>query len=56
MSDIVTKEAITGKIHLIRGMKVMLDADLAELYGVTTKALNQAVTRNRGFRRISCSD
>jgi len=46
MSDIVTIEAITGKIHLIRGMKVMLDADLAELYGVTTKALNQAVTRN----------
>jgi len=31
---------------LIRGQKVMLDADLAELYEVTTKALNQAVTRN----------
>jgi len=46
MSDIVSVETIASKIHLIRGMKVMLDADLAELYGVTTKALNQAVTRN----------
>ncbi|MDO9566297.1 MAG: ORF6N domain-containing protein [Candidatus Desulfaltia sp.] len=46
MSNVVTMETITGKICLIRGMKVLLDADLAELYGVTTKALNQAVTRN----------
>ena len=46
MSDIVSVEAIAGKTFLNRGMKVMLDADLAELYGVTTKALNQAVTRN----------
>ena len=46
MSNIVTMETIASKINLIRGMKVMLDADLAELYGVTTKALNQAVTRN----------
>jgi hypothetical protein len=34
------------KIHLIRGQKVMLDSDLAELYQVPTKALNQAVHRN----------
>ena len=39
-------ETIAGKIHLIRGMKVMLDADLAELYRATTKAFNQAFTRN----------
>jgi hypothetical protein len=35
------------EIHLIRGKKVMLDADLAELYGVATKNLNKAVARNR---------
>lgn len=39
--------AIETRIHLIRGSKVMLDADLAELYGVATKNLNLAVTRNR---------
>ncbi len=38
--------AITQKIHLLRGHKVLLDRDLAELYGVTTKQLNQAVRRN----------
>lgn len=37
---------IETKILTIRGQKVMLDADLAELYGVPTKALNQAVKRN----------
>jgi hypothetical protein len=41
-------ERITGAIFLIRGQKVMLDADLAELYGVDTSALNRAVRRNRG--------
>jgi len=34
-------------IYVIRGQKVMLDNDLAELYGVKTKVLNQAVKRNR---------
>jgi hypothetical protein len=33
-------------IHVIRGQRVMLDSDLAKLYGVTTKSLNQAVKRN----------
>ena len=33
-------------IHVIRGQKVMLDIDLAVLYGVTTKAFNQAIKRN----------
>ena len=35
------------RILTIRGQKVILDADLAQIYGVTTKALNQAVKRNR---------
>ena len=39
-------ERIEKTILLIRGQKVIIDTDLAELYGVTTKALNQAVTRN----------
>ncbi|HRO99113.1 MAG TPA: ORF6N domain-containing protein [Flavobacteriales bacterium] len=38
--------AITGRIHLIRGQKVMLDRDLAELYGVETKQLKRQVRRN----------
>jgi len=37
---------IERRIYFIRGQKVMLDADLAELYNVPTKALNQAVKRN----------
>ena len=37
---------IENRIHIVRGQHVMLDRDLAELYGVTTKALNQAVRRN----------
>jgi hypothetical protein len=39
---------IEGRIQVLRGLKVMIDADLAELYGVPTKALNQAVKRNAG--------
>jgi hypothetical protein len=38
---------IEARIHVIRGERVILDADLAALYGVTTKTLNQAVRRNR---------
>lgn len=40
-------ETIQSRILLIRGEKVMIDADLATLYGVTTKRLNQQVKRNR---------
>ena len=40
-------EQVERRILLIRGHRVMLDADLAELYGVETKVLNQAVRRNR---------
>ena len=39
-------EHLASMIYLVRGEKVLLDADLAALYGVTTKALNQAVKRN----------
>ncbi len=42
----VPVESITSRIFLVRGLRVMLDSDLAELYGVTTSALNQAVRRN----------
>jgi len=38
---------IERRIQILRGRKVMLDADLAELYGVSTKNLNKAVKRNR---------
>ncbi|MGQ0643476.1 MAG: ORF6N domain-containing protein [Gemmatimonadaceae bacterium] len=44
---LVRARAVAQKIHEIRGERVMLDEDLALLYGVTTKALNQAVRRNR---------
>ena len=43
---IIPEEVIMNKIYLIRGLKVMLDRDLAELYEVETKALKQAVRRN----------
>jgi hypothetical protein len=46
ISTIVTDEKIMSKIYLIRGFKVMLDRDLAELYGVETRVLNQAIKRN----------
>lgn len=39
-------ERITSRIRLVRGQKVLLDSDLADLYGVPTKALNQMVKRN----------
>jgi hypothetical protein len=40
-------ELIASRILIIRGQRVMLDADLAELYAVSTKVLNQAVKRNK---------
>jgi hypothetical protein len=51
MSEEITKsvipdDIITCKIYLIRGKKVMIDEDLADLYGVTTGNLNKAVYRN----------
>jgi len=47
MNKLVPKEEfIAGKIYVIRNQKVMIDGDLAELYGVETKALKQNVKRN----------
>ena len=43
---IIPDETIIRKIYLLRGQKVLLDRDLAELYGVETRILNQAVKRN----------
>ncbi len=43
---IITDEVIMNKIILIRGQKVLISNDLAELYGVTTKRLNEQVKRN----------
>ena len=47
MKAIIPAERIEKKILLIRGEKVMMDSDLAALYGVTTKRLNEQVKRNR---------
>lgn len=44
---VIPSEIIANKIYLIRGHKVMIDRDLAELYGVDTRTLNQAVRRNK---------
>jgi hypothetical protein len=46
--NIAANEAIPSRILNIRGQRIMIDTDLAELYGVPTKALNQAVKRNHG--------
>jgi len=43
----IPDEIITNKIYLIRNEKVMIDRDLAELYGVETKRLKEAVRRNK---------
>jgi hypothetical protein len=45
-SELETFSEIQKLVYLIRGQRVMLDSDLARLYGVETKALNQAVKRN----------
>ena len=46
MTGLVPVEAIVRKIVIVRGEKVLLDRDLAELYGVETKQLKRAVRRN----------
>ena len=43
---IISDDIVVNKIYEIRNQKVMLDRDLAELYGVETRVLNQAVKRN----------
>jgi len=46
MNEIIKKENIQGRIFTIRGLQVMVDRDLAELYAVSTKRLNEQVKRN----------
>jgi len=47
-TGIIPIERVENKIIVLRGQRVMLDSDLAEIYGVPTKSLNLAVRRNRG--------
>ena len=45
-ANIIPLERVASSIYVIRGEKVMFDSDLAQLYGIETKALNRAVKRN----------
>ncbi len=47
MDTTIPMEAVKSRIYLVRGQKVLLDSDLAELYGVETRRLNEQVRRNR---------
>lgn len=48
MNDLTTTtDTISHKIHTIRGLQVILDRDLAELYGVETKQINEVVKNNQ---------
>ena len=47
LQALVMEQKILGRIYVVRGEKIMLDRELAELYGVETRALKQAVKRNR---------
>jgi hypothetical protein len=54
-SAIIPAERVDKVILFARGQKLILDSDLAALFGVETKALNRAVKRNQDrFPRISC--
>lgn len=46
LQALVTEQKILNRIYVVRGEKIMLDRDLAELYGIETRALKQAVKRN----------
>jgi hypothetical protein len=48
MHNLIPVEKIENRIYLVRGQKVMLDRDLAELYGVKSIRLREQVKRNRG--------
>ena len=49
--ELITTDDIRSKVYIIRGQQVMLDKDLAEIYGYEVKKLNQQVKRN--YRKIS---
>ena len=44
--ELITTDAIRSKVYMLRGQQVMLDQDLAEIYGYQVKNLNQQVKRN----------
>lgn len=46
-TNLVTSDQIQNMVHIVRGQRVLLDSDLARLYGVTTMRLNEQVARNR---------
>jgi ORF6N domain len=46
-TNVIVSQRIESRIQMVRGFKVIIDADLAELYGVETRTLNQAVKRNQ---------
>jgi ORF6N domain len=46
MQSLELEHKVLNKIHIIRGEKVLLDSDLASMYGVETKVLNQSIKRN----------
>jgi hypothetical protein len=46
-TDLAAEEAISQRIYVIRGQQVLLDSDLAALYGVATKRFNEAVATRR---------
>ena len=54
IKTVLPDETVISKIHLIRGKKVMLDEDLAELYQVETRRLNEQVKRNMGRFPSDC--
>lgn len=54
--ELITTDDIRSKVYTIRGQQVMLDKDLAEIYGYEVKKLNQQVKRNIDFRKILCFD
>ncbi|MCX6734549.1 MAG: ORF6N domain-containing protein [Candidatus Peregrinibacteria bacterium] len=47
MKELMNGEIIDQTIYLVRGLRVLLDEDLAKIYGVETKVMNQAIKRNR---------
>lgn len=49
MANLIPTEIIEKRIYFVRGRKIMLDIDLADLYKVPTKRLNEQVKRNVAF-------
>ena len=48
MSNVINAEELDGKILEIRGQRVLLDRDIARIYGVATRDVNKAVSNNPG--------